>query len=223
MFIRDIRDEKNKRQRKGANARKARGRQYDSLRNSWPSPHCVVCTFISTLSSIASLSSSLSWKIAGFYRLYHLPRSNSSLQLLPPTAPLHLPQDLSFTFNFYTTLLIFHWPDNTNFNHLSSSRRLNFTIYFLYFSFTGRFNPDFTILCTTVEFIKGCITEIVYLSERSQVSFKSIVWRFNRLIVPHLRLNAFLDFHDIQFECSSLIRLSRQQGKCIMQRIFNMI
>lgn len=113
-----------KMKRMNGRRRRARGRQYDSLRNSWPSPHCVVVfyTYLHLDSFIYCL-----FEIFSFLEnrrvlspLSLLPRSNSSLHLLL--------QRLHYTYHGIcrlchflsisdTILLIFHLPDNTNFNH----------------------------------------------------------------------------------------------------------
>lgn len=139
--------------RRGATARRARGRQYDSRRNSRPSPHCVLFyTFISTLSSIASLSSSLSWKIAGFYCLYHYYHAQTVHYISSANASATLATafvDFVLLFQILTRSFWFFICLTTRIP-TTSSRRLH-CIYFLRFFFTDHLNPDFIIFFTTTE------------------------------------------------------------------------
>lgn len=113
-----------KMKRMNGRRRRARGRQYDSLRNSSPSPHCVVVfyTYLHLDSFIYCLFELFSFleNRRVLSPLSLLPRSNSSLHLLF--------QRLRYTYHGIcrrchflsisdTILLIFHLPDNTNFNH----------------------------------------------------------------------------------------------------------
>lgn len=140
--------------------RRARGRQYDSLRNSWPSPHCVVVfyTYLHLDSFIYCLFELFSFleNRRVLSPLSLLPRSNSSLHLLF--------QRLRYTYHGIcrlchflsisdTILLIFTCQTTRILSILLSSSRIN-CIYFLDFFFKDHFNSDFIIFWTTTEHCK---------------------------------------------------------------------